>query len=150
MDLVTLNILPHTSQKHLHLRSQHSQRSRQQRHGKTLQTTQQILSIPQTQRLLSLPLGPRANRPRVLPLHHVHEARLFKILLVLPYSGPIFADLRRRLHDEVDPSLECGALHRIVHAHEWDDTVLEFEVAAWTREVEGGFDHGHVISEAGC
>jgi hypothetical protein len=150
MNLVTLNIVPHTSQEHLHFRSQHPQRSRQQRHGKPLQPTQQILSIPQPQDLLSLPLGPRANRPRVLPLHHIHEARFFKILLVLPHSGPILADLRRSLHDEVDPSLERGAFHRIVHAHERDDAVLEFEVAAWTREVEGGFYHGHVRFEAGC
>ena len=109
--LIALDIIPHTRQEQLNLHSRHTQRSRQQRHRKALQPTEQVLSIPQPQHLLPLPPSPGAHRPLVLLLHHILEARFLKILLVLPDSRPILADPRRRLHDQVYPLLQRGAGH---------------------------------------
>jgi hypothetical protein len=147
---ITLNILPNPHQQQLNLLHTHPKRPRQHRDRKTLQPSQHILSIPQPNRLISLPFSPRPKRPLIPPLLDIHEASLFEILFIVLYPRPVFAEDRGSFDEEVGPFLEGGASEGVVDAAEGEEAVLQFEVASWAREGKGGGYDWDVGSEAGC
>jgi len=147
---ITLNILPNSHQQQLNLLHTHTKCPRQNRHRKALQPSQHILSIPQPNRLISLSLSPRPQRPLIPPLLDIHKASLFKIFSIVLYPRPVFPQFRGAFEEEVGPFFERCIVEGVVDAAEGEETVLELEVAPWAGEGEGGGYDGDVGFEAGC